>query len=423
MSVKEGYKRSLAGEIPSDWTEYSVGDYFEFQGGSQPHKSVFRSVAEPGFIRLIQIRDYKSDRFLTYVPQVLARRFCSKDDIMIGRYGPPIFQILRGLEGAYNVALIKAVVRTGLDKSFAYYFLKQDKLFAFVEKLSQRSSGQTGVDLKELRSYPLPLPPTLAEQEVIAGALSDADAWIESLEQLVAKKRQIKQGAIQELLTGKRRLPGFRGEWKKVQLSSLGNFAKGSGVTKAQANSGEIPCIRYGEIYTRHRNYIRTFYSGITREVAASAARLRRGDILFAGSGETKEEIGKCVAFVDEFEAYAGGDIVILRTTEGDPFFLGYYLNTEPIAAQKASRGQGDAVVHISASALGSITVCIPDPSEQRAIGLVLREMDSELNELESKLAKARHIKQAMMQELLTGRIRLVETRTSAVTVQEAAHA
>jgi type I restriction enzyme S subunit len=199
MEVKPGYKQTNAGVVPVDWLDQTVGALIEFEGGSQPDKSKFTASWKPGYIRLIQIRDYKTDRFETYVPTHLARRFCTENDIMIGRYGPPIFQILRGLSGAYNVALIKATPRPRINPSYAYYFLKQDKLFAFIENLSQRSSGQTGIDLKELRSFPLPLPPTKVEQETIAEALSDADVLIESLEQLITKKRYLKQGAMQEL--------------------------------------------------------------------------------------------------------------------------------------------------------------------------------------------------------------------------------
>ncbi len=128
----------------------------------------------------------------------------------------------------------------------------------------------------------------------------------------------------------------------------------------------------------------------------------------FAGSGETKEEIGKCIAFVDKLEAYAGGDIVILRPRGFDSLFLGYALNTANVIRQKASRGQGDAVVHISAVALAQIEVRVPDATEQTAIATLLSDMDAELAALEAKLAKARDLKQGMMQELLTGRIRLV---------------
>ncbi len=402
------YRQTDIGLIPKDWQSPELGSVIRFIGGSQPDKSYFRPSAKAGYVRLIQIRDYKSDRHATYVPVKLARRFCNARDIMIGRYGPPIFQILRGIDGAYNVALIKAVPSECIDRDYAYYYLCQESLFAFVEKLSQRSSGQTGVDLVQLKLYPFAAPPTLAEQEAIASALSDADALIESLEQLLAKKRLIKQGAMQELLTGKRRLEGFTDEWRSVRLGSIGTFLKGSGVRKDEANSGDLPCIRYGEIYTKHTDFVREFYSFVSNAVAKTAIALNKGDLLFAGSGETKAEIGKCVAFcAHEIQAYAGGDIVILRPHSEDSSFLGYYLNTKPIAKQKASKGQGDAVVHISAAALASIECCIPSVDEQLAIAETLSDMDSDITEIVGRLRKARQLKQAMMQQLLTGRIRL----------------
>lgn len=129
---------------------------------------------------------------------------------------------------------------------------------------------------------------------------------------------------------------------------------------------------------------------------------------MFAGSGETKEEIGKCVAFLDDIEAYAGGDIVVLRPTEGCSEFLGYYLNAPFVVSQKASKGQGDAIVHISSTALGAIDLNLPRVDEQQAIAAILFDLDDEIDALEAKLAKTRQIKQGMMQELLTGRIRLV---------------
>lgn len=264
-----------------------------------------------------------------------------------------------------------------------------------------------------LQDAVIPLPPTKAEQEAIAEALSDADAWIAALEQLIAKKRRIQEGAMQDLLTGKRRLPGFDGEWVVKTLGELGSFSKGSGVRKGEANSGTLPCVRYGEIYTLHNDFLRTFVSHISNEVANKAKRLKKGDILFAGSGETREEIGKCIAFLDDIEAYAGGDIVIFSPDGVDSKFLGYLLNTAEIADQKACKGQGDAVVHISAKALASIEIKVPNLSEQTAIATVLADMDAEIEALEVKLAKARQIKQSMMQELLTGRTRLISPKNA----------
>ena len=113
-------------------------------------------------------------------------------------------------------------------------------------------------------------------------------------------------------------------------------------------------------------------------------------------------------AVVTDLEAYAGGDIVILRAEESDPLFLGYYLNTEPINRQKASKGQGDAVVHISSGALADVDITVPSVPEQTAIAAILSDMDVEIAVLAAKLTKTRQLKQGMMQELLTGRIRLV---------------
>ncbi|MCC7439269.1 MAG: restriction endonuclease subunit S [Armatimonadetes bacterium] len=165
--------------------------------------------------------------------------------------------------------------------------------------------------------------------------------------------------------------------------------------------------MRYGELYTHHHNVVRGFHSWISPSVALTAVRLKQGDILFAGSGETKEEIGKCAAFVDKIEAYAGGDIVILRTRASDPIFLGYYLNTAAIVRQKSSRGQGDAVVHINSSALSDIVCKIPPLPEQHAIAEALSDMDALLVGLEKLIAKKRALKQATMQQLLTGATRL----------------
>ncbi|EHR40709.1 restriction endonuclease subunit S [Alishewanella jeotgali] len=157
------------------WPVVELGSVVSFIGGSQPPKSEFKYEAQDGYVRLLQIRDYKSDDNLTYIPAKSTKKFCSKDDVMIGRYGPPVFQILRGLEGAYNVALMKAQPSELVDKDYLYYFLKQEKLFRLIDGLSQRTAGQSGVDMDALKAYPMILPP-VAEQKRIAAILDKADA-------------------------------------------------------------------------------------------------------------------------------------------------------------------------------------------------------------------------------------------------------
>lgn len=197
-------------------------------------------------------------------------------------------------------------------------------------------------------------------------------------------------------------------DWEAIQLSKVGAFGKGSGITRANAQSGDIPCIRYGEIYTSHNDYVKAFYSHISPEIASTATKLNKGDILFAGSGETKEEIGKAVAFLGNEEAYAGGDIIILSPTmESSSMYLGYVLNSKATVAQKASMGQGDAVVHIHAKELADVVIPWPKVEEQKKIADALSSMDALIAGLDEAIEKKRQIKEGLMQNLLTGRTRL----------------
>jgi type I restriction enzyme S subunit len=408
--VPKGYKQTEVGVIPEDWLERTVGELIDFEGGSQPDKSVFSPTLKPGYVRLIQIRDYKSDRFETYVPRNLTRRFCTENDIMIGRYGPPIFQILRGLLGAYNVALIKAKPHDEINRDYAYYFLIQEKLFAFVEKLSQRSSGQTGVDLKELRAYPLPLPPTKTEQEAIAEALSDADTLIESLEQLLAKKRHLKQGAMQELLTGKKRLPGFSGEWEVKRLGQVIEKFVGGG-TPSRSNpqnwGNAIPWVTVKDFATFDP---RNSQEWITRTGLQNSAShlIPKGTLITS----TRMAIGKAVVY--EVDVAINQD---LKALFPKPVLSAQYLYFwfQHHGQSIDELGSGSTVKGISLLDLKKLEISLPLPSEQTAIATLLSDMDAEHTVLEAKLAKARSLKQGLMQELLTGRIRLVKPGSNAV--------
>ena len=198
-------------------------------------------------------------------------------------------------------------------------------------------------------------------------------------------------------------------DWEVKSFGELGTFSKGTGVSRNEANTGDKPCVRYGELYTHHNDYIKEFNSHISEEVATRAKLITYGDILFAASGETKEDIGKSVAFVDSFEAYAGGDIIILSTDSSicDAKYIGYISNSPLSAKQKATRGQGDAVVHITSDSVKSIVIPIPPIAEQRAIAEALSDVDGLIAALDKKIAKKRLIKQGAMQQLLTGKTHL----------------
>lgn len=141
----------------------------DFIGGSQPPKSQFSDKQQTGYVRLIQIRDYKSNNHVVYVDKGSTKKFCTKEDVMIGRYGPPVFQILRGLDGAYNVALMKAVPNEDiLTKDYLYWFLQSPSIQNYVIGISQRAAGQSGVNKKALEKYLIRIPSIDEQLDIVS---------------------------------------------------------------------------------------------------------------------------------------------------------------------------------------------------------------------------------------------------------------
>jgi len=292
-----------------------------------------------------------------------------------------------------------------LRPAFLAYYVRSQRYWDWIANNSARS-GQPGINSTEYGSLPVAVPP-LREQDVIASVLSDVDELIGSLEAMISKKRDIKQAVTQELLKGATRLPGCGGEWETRRLGELGTFTKGRGIARGDLRETGTGCVRYGELYTRYENYVAKPVSRIPPHIADTALPIKKGDLLFAGSGETAKEIGICVAYVGEEPAYAGGDIIVLRASGQDAVYLAHLLNAPVAVRQKARMAQGDAIVHIRADHLADVELSLPTLPEQRAIATVLSDMDAEITALERRLDKTRAIKQGMMQQLLTGSIRL----------------
>ncbi len=405
MEVREGYKKTEIGVIPEEWECLLLEDVGDSIIGLTYKPSDVKSYGKL-VLRSSNIDDNKlvfTDN--VYVDmQINEKLIVQENDILVCvRNGS------RNLIG--KCAIIDKKTAGQTFGAFMSVFRSEYGRYLFncfqsniVKNQIKNNLGATinQITNHNLNSFYIPLPKSKTEQQAISTAISDIDGLISSLTKLIDKKKNIKQGAMQELLNPKE-------DWACKKLGEVGCFSKGIGITREQSQSGNLPCIRYGEIYTRHNDFINKYYSFISREVAKTSKRIKMGDILFAGSGETKEEIGKCVAFTKNEEAYVGGDIIILSPQNVDSLFLGYYLNTPKIVKQKASKGQGDAVVHISSSNLASIIINLPALSEQHRIATIFSDMDAEIAGMETKLSKYKAIKQGMMQELLTGRIRLVE--------------
>lgn len=386
------------------WTPTTLGELLIFTGGSQPPLSVFSKTEHEGYIRLIQIRDYKTDKYTTYIPKDLARRFCDADDIMIGRYGPPIFQILRGLEGAYNVALIKVTPKGNILKDFAWHYLRNDRLFKHIDKLSRRTSGQTGVDLNELENYPIQLPP-LAEQQKIAQALTDADNYISVLEKLIEKKKMMKEGLMVNLLTGKQRLKEFAfnedGTAKGYKDSELGKIPEDWEIF----NIGDLLSITTGDKNTQDKVSDGAYPFFVRSQIieASNTYSFDGEGVLTAGDGVGTGKIfhyinGKCdihqrVYLMSNFNKKLHGYFLYL-------YFSRNFYNRIMSMTAKSS------VDSVRKEMIADMKIYLPILEEQIEISKLIQNSTAELNNLEQKLSKFKKIKQGMMQKLLTGEIR-----------------
>jgi type I restriction enzyme S subunit len=205
-AVFESHLNSVFTRRGNGWEKSSLGEVCKFIGGSQPPKSVFSKMKKADSIRLIQIRDYKSDNNVVYIPRAQARRFCNADDVMIGRYGPPLFQILRGLEGAYNVALMKAAPdESRLSRDFLFYFLKHSAILQYVIYHSERAAGQIGLTKETLEPYPIALP-SLADQQKVIERIVELETGTQRLASVYERKftalEALKSSLLHQAFTG-----------------------------------------------------------------------------------------------------------------------------------------------------------------------------------------------------------------------------
>jgi type I restriction enzyme S subunit len=267
------------------------------------------------------------------------------------------------------------------------------------------------IDRAILAAFPVATPADTAEQQAIAATLIDANALIDSLEQLLTKKRQIKQGAMQELLTSKRRLPGFSEEWTEKRLIELAEIRSGGTPSTHQSEfwNGEIPWCTPTDITALAGNkYISETERSITEKglKASSAEALPIGTVVMT----SRATVGECaIASVPLTTNQGFKNFVPNSDTSGE--FLYYLLGTQQQAFLALS--SGSTFLEIGKRQLADFIVrCPTTRDEQIAIAKVLSDMDADITALEARLTKACSLKQAMSQSLLTGRIRLTESST-----------
>lgn len=293
----------------------------------------------------------------------------------------------------------------------------------------QYGTAQKQFNISDAVHFSYPFPPLL-EQEAIAEALSDADALIESLEQLIAKKRQIKQGTMQALVTGKQRLPGFDDNWPRKALSELFDFSGGYSASRDQLSADGHYYLHYGDIHTSSKSFVDVAAESqelprldISINKVNANSLLKDGDVVFVDASEDDEGTSKHVVIINKDNAplISGLHTIVAKskTDELGHAFRRYCFQTPDTKQQFRFFAVGTKVSGVSKSNIGKIQLSFPPVAEQRAIATILSDMDTELAGLETRLAKTRQLKQGMMQELLTGRIRLVQPALNVVPLPE----
>lgn len=266
-----------------------------------------------------------------------------------------------------------------------------------------------------LKALKVPMPPP-HEQQAIAAALSDADGVVAGLERVIAKKRLIKQGAMQDLLTARRRLPGFSGEWEVKRLGDHVRFLKNGTHSRAQLSEhGPVKNLHYGDIHGAASIFLSPATKPMPTLDLLSAGRLDRlasGDLVFVDASEDLAGVGTSVEVTDlgETEVVSGLHTIAARfdksiLVDGFKAFLQFMPAFRIHLCQLAA---GTKVLATNRRHVSSAEIALPRPDEQQAIAAVLSDMDAEIQTLESRLVKARAVKEGMMQNLLTGRVRLV---------------
>ena len=195
-------------------------------------------------------------------------------------------------------------------------------------------------------------------------------------------------------------LEEFSKKGELVSLLDLGELLKGKGIPKSDVKDAGLPCVRYGELYTKHHRIIRKFNSYVSEKDKVKSLLLKKNDVLFAGSGETITEIGKSAAFVNDIDAYAGSDILIFRPFDINGYFLGYLMNSQFVRQQLNKYGTGATVMHIYNSDLAKIKIPKMEKEKQVEIAKFLESISKNIFTLESKIKSSLSLQKSLINQI-----------------------
>ena len=396
MELMPGYKRSDVGVIPGDWDAKPLGEIGD---------SLIGLTYRPSEVR-------KYGTLVLRSSNVQNGTLCFDDNVFVDADIPDRIMVRPGdilvcvRNGSRDLigksALIdeRAVGMTfgafmGVFRSEYGQFLRHVFQSGIFKKQINEHLGATinQITNKSLNSFKVPLPPTDEERTEIARALSDVDALLASLDQVIAKKRDLKQATMQQLLTGKTRLPGFEGAWEVKKLGEVAEIVMGQSPSSLNYNSigNGLPLIQGNADIENRWAIKRTYTTQVTK-------RGKAGDVLMS----VRAPVGEISRTM--FDVCLGRGVCAIRFS--NKFLYHTLVFLEP---SWAKHSKGSTFDSVNSDDVKSVDIRLPvEETEQVAIAAILSDMDAELSELEARRDKTRSIKQAMMQELLTGKTRLV---------------
>lgn len=411
MEVKPGYKQTEVGIIPEEWSTPKVSQLGAIVTGGTPRTQV--SAFWNGNYPWVTPTDisaqrdmFTSERMLTLHGLNTIRRLPA-DSVLVTCIASIGKNAILKAEGGCNQQINAVIPNRDNNAEFLYYLFDASKQYL----LANAGMTATRILSKSLFAEMIfPIPP-LPEQRAIAGALSDVDALLGALDQLIAKQRDLKQAAMQQLLTGQTRLPGFHGEWQAHMLGEIGKFKNGLNKDSGAFGHGS-PFVNLMDVFGVNA-ISSTNQLGLvaSTKLDRDVYDLRRGDVLFIRSSVKPSGVGlTAVVDCDLAETVYSGFLIRFRDSGHlDLGFKKHCFYGESFRKRIIAASSVSANTNINQNALRLLSIQLPPTkAEQTAIAEVLTDMDAELAALEQRRAKTRALKQGMMQELLTGRTRLV---------------
>lgn len=430
--VMQGYKQTEIGMVPVKWSVFDFGSKVKiYRGGSPRPIQDYLTQAQDG-INWIKIGDVREgDKYITsteekIIPAGVAQsRTVHVGDFILSNsmsFGRPYILNIDGC--IHDGWLTIQKYEKTFSKNFLYYLLSSDSVY---QQYISMAAGSSVKNLnKEKVSALVVAYPDIKEQERIADALSNIDFLIATLEKQIAKKKAIKQGTMQELLTGKRRLPGFSGEWETRTLHEISNEMVdgpfGSNLkTEHYTTERQVRIIQLSNIGEAGWNNANVKYTTFSHAAELQRCIVQPGSILIA----KMMPAGRAIICPDNEKSYIlGSDVVkVVPNSSVDSRYLVYATKSQFYLDQIADDTQGSTRARTSVSKLRKTAILFPEKDEQIAIADILSEMDMEIAALEGKIAKYRQIKQGMMQQLLTGKIRLKNDIVDSVHTEQKATA